>query len=123
MPFLFKKYIVKKTRKDSVCRYIFSNDEGCCEHLLLWESAEIGAELSDEITNLEWITRMSNLPFRVWDVLQEMINNDGLPCEVRIRAFYVGDNIVFVFGNDAKALTDAVLEKTKEYIRGYPKGL
>jgi hypothetical protein len=46
--------------------------------------------------------------------MQEMINNDGLPCEVRIRAFYMKANIVFVFGNDAKALADAVFERTKE---------
>lgn len=64
---------------------------------------------------------MSGLPFRVWDVLQEIINTDDLPegCEVRIRAFYVSDYIVFVFGNDAKALVDAVLEKCNEYIRNY----
>lgn len=40
---------------------------------------------------LEWFTRVSGLLFRVWDVLQEVVNNDELPenCEVRIRAFYV----------------------------------
>jgi hypothetical protein len=66
---------------------------------------------------------MSHLPFRVWDVLQEVINNNELPknCEVRIRAFYVGAHIVFLFGNNTKALADIVLGKTKEYIRKYDK--
>lgn len=31
----------------------------------------------------------------------------------------MSDHIVFVFGNDAKALADAVLEKCNEYIRNY----
>ncbi len=43
-------------------------------------------------------------------------------CEVRIRAFYVGAHIVFVFGgNNPEALADIVLARTKEYIRKYDK--
>jgi|GEM_PF-6707862 len=64
---------------------------------------------------------MSDLPFRVWDVLQEVINNDELPegCDVRMRAFYVNDHCAFVFGNDAEMLADVVWKKTEEYIRDY----
>jgi hypothetical protein len=123
-PFCSKNYTIKKVwkhgKKTSVCRYNFSEQDRC-DHLLMWESTEFEMQYPDEIDNLEWVTRVSGLPFRVWDILQEIINNDELPqnCEVRMRAFYVSDFIVFVFGNDTKALVDAVLEKTKEEIRKY----
>lgn len=59
--------------------------------------------------------------FRVWDVLQEIINNDDLPegYKIRFRAFYVNDYIVFVFWIDAQKLADFVLGKTIEEIRKY----
>lgn len=59
------------------------------------------------------------MPFRTWDLLQEIINNDELPenCEIRIRAFYISSYIVF--GDNPKALSEAVMEKTKEHIRKY----
>ncbi len=122
-PFCSKKYSLEQVwnheKTMNYCRYVFRDD--CCEHLILWETYESGVKYSDEIDNLDWFTRVSGLPFRVWDILQEIINNDELPenCEVRIRAFYVADFIAFVFGNDSKALADAVLEKTKEEIRKY----
>ncbi len=124
-PFCPTKYKVeqvwKRRKNGSTCRYNLSDNADYCEHLLLWESSEFEMQYPDEIYDLDWLTRVSGLPFRVWDVLQEIINNDELPenCEVRIRAFYVSDFIVFVFGNDAKALAGAVLEKTKEEIRKY----
>ncbi len=64
---------------------------------------------------------MSDLPFRVWDVLQEMINNDELPegCDVRIRAFYVNGHCAFVFGNDAEMLVDVIRKRTVGNIRDY----
>ena len=64
---------------------------------------------------------MSDLPFRVWDVLQEVINCDELPegCEVRIRAFYVNGYCAFVFGNDDEMLVDVVRKKTEGIIRDY----
>ncbi len=126
-PFCSKKYTVeqvwKRRKNGSSCRYNFKEDEGVCEHLLLWDTLEVGGEYQHELYNLEWVTRMAHIPFRVWDVLQEVINNDELPenCEVRIRAFYVGAHIVFLFGNNPKALADMVLEKTKGYIQKYNK--
>ena len=71
--------------------------------------------------DLEWFTRMSDMPFRVWDVLQEVVNNDDLSdgCEVSIRAFYVNSYIIFIFCNDPHTLADVVQEKTKEHIRRY----
>ncbi len=126
-PFCSKKYKVeqawKRKKNGSTCRYNFKEDEGVCEHLLLWDTLEVGGEYRPQLYDLEWVTRMAHIPFRVWDVFQEVINNDELPknCEVRIRAFYVGAHIVFIFGNDPKALADIVLEKTKEYIRKYNK--
>jgi hypothetical protein len=124
-PFCSKKYTVDKSlevmEEGNIWKYDFPDSQEHCEHILLYDSFEFGMIYADEIDDLEWFTRMSHLPFRVWDVLQEIINNDELPkgCEVRIRAFYVSDYIVFVFGNDAKALAHAVLEKTKEYIIKY----
>jgi hypothetical protein len=63
---------------------------------------------------------MANLPFRVWDIFQEVINNE-LPesCEVRIRAFYVGAHIVIIFCTDPEVLSDIMLARTKEFIRKY----
>ncbi len=45
------------------------------------DNVQLELEWDDD---LEWFTRMSDLPFRVWDVLQEVVNNDYLPegCEV-----------------------------------------
>lgn len=41
-----KKYTVEKVCKSrkvtSTCRYNFKEDEGCCEHLLLWDTLEVG---------------------------------------------------------------------------------
>jgi hypothetical protein len=122
-----KKYNVEKSWKHrkngSSCWYNFKEDEGICEHLLLWDTLEVGNEYQPQIYNLERATRMSHLPFRVLDVLQEVLNNDELPknCEVRIRAFYFGAHVVFIFGNNPKALADIVLARTKEYIRKYDK--
>ena len=64
---------------------------------------------------------MSDLPFRVWDVLQEVINCDELPegCDVRIRAFYVNGHCAFVFGNDAQMLADVVRKRTEGNIRDF----
>lgn len=124
-PFCSKIYTVTKTWKYEIDKSTYIYDlldfRNCCNHLLLWDSSETGFEHSEEISNLEWFTRMSNLPFRVWDVLQELINNNSLPegCDVRIRAFYVSGYIVLIFGNNPKMLADIVLEKTKKHIRKY----
>ena len=61
---------------------------------------------------------MSDLPFRVWDVLQEVINCDELPdgCDVRMRAFYENGHSAFVFGNDDEMLVDVVRKKMEGYL-------
>ena len=87
----------------------------------MWDNSEGGTEYSEVISELEWLTRMSDLPFRVWDVLQEIVNNNELPegCEVKLRAFYFYSYIVFLFGNNPEKLADVVREKTEEYIQKY----
>jgi len=86
--------------------------------LILWDNNEGGTEFSEK---LEFFTRMADIPFRVWDVFQEVINNDDLPegCEVRIRAFYGYGYVVYIFCNDPETLERVVFEKTKDHIRKY----
>ncbi|MDW7777211.1 MAG: hypothetical protein SCH39_12875 [Methanosarcinales archaeon] len=129
-PFCSRSYRINKTweRVDggSTCMYDYPDDNlpddlDHCQHLMSWDNSEGGSDYNCEINELELLTRMSDLPFRVWDVLQEVVNNDGLPegCEVGIRAFYVNSYIVFIFCNDPQTLAHVVLEKTKEHIRRY----
>jgi len=127
-PFCSRVYTINKTWNlvdgGSECIYDYPDDalpmDGC-QHLISWDNAAGGSEYNREISELEWLTRMSDLPFRVWDVLQEVVNKDDLPdgCEVGIRAFYVNSYIVFIFCNDPHTLADVVREKTKELIRRY----
>ena len=97
-------------------RSISSN--GGCGHLILWENEDEGIEFSEK---LEFFTRMADIPFRVWDIFNEVINNDDLPegCDVQIRAFYGYGYIVYIFCNDPDTLEKVVLEKTKEHIQKY----
>lgn len=64
---------------------------------------------------------MADIPFRVWDIFNEVINNDDLPegCDVQIRALYGYSYIVYIFCNDPDTLKKVVLEKTKEHIQKY----
>ncbi len=127
-PFCSRSYRINKTWElvegGSTCIYDYPDDnipDDHCQHLVLWGNAEGGSEYNYEISELEFLTRMSGLPFRVWDVLQDVVNNNDLPegCEVGIKAFYVNSYIVFIFCNDPQTLAHVVLEKTKEYIRRY----
>jgi hypothetical protein len=56
-PFCSKIYAVEKVCKSkkvtSTCRYNFKEDEGICEHLLLWDTLEVGGEYQPELYNLE----------------------------------------------------------------------
>ena len=100
------RYSINKTWNlvdgGSECIYDYPDDSDRCQHLITWDNAAGGCEYPDVIEDLEWFTRMSDMPFRVWDVLQEVVNNADLPdgCEVGIRAFYVGSYIIFIFSND-----------------------
>ena len=124
-PFCSKTYTITKTWKlikgGSTCLYDFPDEDNYCQHLIMWDNSVGGTEYSEAISELEWLTRMSDLPFRVWDVLQEIVNNDELPegCEAKLRAFYFCSYIFFVFSNNPEKLADVVREKTKEYICQY----
>jgi len=124
-PFCSRVYSINKTWNlvdgGSECIYDYPDDSNRCQHLITWDNAAGGCKYPDVIEDLEWFTRMSDMPFRVWDVLQEVMNTDDLPegCKVGIRAFYVDSYIVFIFCNDPHTVADVVREKTKELIRRY----
>jgi len=124
-PFCSRSYSINKTweRVDggSECIYDYLDDSDRCHHLIMWDNATGGCEYNYEIFEQEWITRMSDLPFRIWDVLQEIVNNNDMPdgCETGIRSFYVHSYIAFIFTNDPATLARVVRERTEQYIREY----
>ncbi|MDF1531302.1 MAG: hypothetical protein P1P72_03125, partial [ANME-2 cluster archaeon] len=82
-PFCSRSYRINKTweRVDggSTCMYDYPDDNlpddlDHCQHLMSWDNSEGGSDYNCEINELEFLTRMSDLPFRVWDVLQEVVN-------------------------------------------------
>jgi len=127
-PFCSRSYRINKTWElvegGSTCMYDYPDDnipDDHCQHLVSWDNAAGGSDYNSDISELEWMTRMSDLPFRVWDVLQDVVNNNDLPegCETGIRAFYVHSYITFIFTNNPSAFARVVREKTEQYIREY----
>ena len=124
-PFCNQKYTTQASWEyrphEYGCHYSFDEEDDIwCEHLLFWDNRAGGVE-SEIISNLDWYTRGTDLPFGIYDVFKEVVNNDDLPkeCEVKIRTFYDDDYSVFVFGNKPETILETILDKTLEEIKNF----